>query len=337
MDLSEFELIGRIADRAAPADRFETGIGDDAAVIRAGGRIVTSVDVAVAGVHFDPGRPAPEVARKAIASAVSDLAAMGVGPGGTEILVALGTPSGTPREYLEGLADGVVEAASEFGAELAGGDVVASPAVFLSVTAIAHVADDEPLVTRSGAAPGDVVAVTGPVGGAAAGLRLLQGADVPDVSELARDLLVSCQLRPEPQLVAAPVLARAGASAMIDVSDGLAADLGHVARASGVQIRLDPDAIPVVAGVPEVSAAVGVDPVSFALAGGEDYVLALTVPQDRFEEADEALIGATGFELLAIGAAFEADGEGSVTVEGADGAAQALRGFDHFAGPGTGR
>lgn len=334
MDLSEFELIGRIAGRASAAGRVETGIGDDAAVIRAGERIVTAVDTAVAGVHFSPDRPAEESARKAVASAISDLAAMGVGTGDTEILVALGAPRGTPAAYLEGLADGVADAAREFGAGLVGGDVVSAPAVFLSVTVIAHVGAGR-LVPRSGARPGDVVAVTGPVGGAAAGLALLEGLEVPGLSQLTRELLVTCQVRPEPQLTVAPVLAGAGASAMIDVSDGLAADVGHIAAASGVAIRLDSDEIPVMAGVREVAAASGRDPLEFALSGGEDYVLALTVAQERFATADDALIEAQGFELLAIGRVEEpgADGPG-VTLETASGEEVPLPGgHDHFAGP----
>lgn len=301
MNPSEFELIGQIADRAPAAARFDTGIGDDAAVIRTRGRIVTSVDTAVAGVHFDPGRPAVESARKAVASAVSDLAAMGLGTGETELLVALGAPKDTPREYLEGLVEGVLAAAGEFGAALAGGDIVSSPVVFLSVTAIAHVNDSIRLTGRSDARPGDLVALTGPVGGAAAGLALLGGLEVPDLSELAEDLLVRCQVRPEPQLKAAPVLAAGGVSAMIDVSDGLIADLGHIAEASGVGIRLEAARIPVYAGVAEVASAAGRDPFEFAVTGGEDYVLALTVAPDAFAGVDDALIGATGFELQAIG------------------------------------
>ena len=335
MDLSEFELIGRITGKAGGADRFVTGIGDDAAVIRTRGRIVTSVDTAVEGVHFQPGRPARENARKSIASAISDLAAMGVGEGEKEILVALGAPADTSGEYLEELADGVVEAAASFGAELAGGDVVSSPVLFLSVTVIAHVGEDVPLVGRGGAKPGDVVAVTGPVGGAAGGLALLNGTEVPDLSDLSRQLLVDCQVNPEPRLGAAPVLARCGATSMIDVSDGLSADLGHVAESSGVTIRLEAAEIPVVPGVPEVAAALGVPSLSFALTGGEDYVLALTIPQDRFEEADSALIEATGFELLAVGAVESSEGgRGKVTIETADGIEPpAPEGFDHFSGP----
>ncbi len=337
MDLSEFELIGRIAEKASGANRIVTGIGDDAAVIRTRGRIVTSVDTAVAGVHFGADRPAAESARKAVASAVSDLAAMGLGVGNTEILVALGAPAETPDAYLEGLADGVVEAAGEFGVELAGGDVVSSPVVFLSVTVIAHVDEGAPLVNRSGAGPGDVVAVTAPVGGAAAGLELLGGLEVPELSELSRDLLVECQVRPQPQLTAAPVLARVGATAMIDVSDGLAADLAHIATASGVTIRLQAAEVPLVPGVREVAAAAGKEPLAFAVSGGEDYVLALTIPADRFEEADSALIEATGFELLAIGAV-SAPGGGPAPVvfvaeDGSDGSAPP--GHDHFRGSGT--
>jgi len=335
MDLSEFELIGRIAGKAGSGDRIETGIGDDAAVIRAGGRIVTSVDTAVQGVHFGADRPPAESARKAVACAVSDIAAMGLGAGDTQILVALGAPPETDDGYLEGLADGVVEAAEEFGVDLAGGDVVSSPVAFLSVTVIAHVEEGAPVTTRAGARPGDVVAVTGPVGGAAAGLGLLGGFEVPDLSELSRELLIECQVRPQPQLSAAPVLARAGATSMIDVSDGLAADLGHVAAASGVVVRLESKEIPLVAGVREVAAAAGSDPVGFAVSGGEDYVLALTIPEDRFEAADTALIEATGFELLAIGSVGEVvNGYAAVLIENEDGSdALAPPGFDHFGSP----
>ncbi|MCB0858380.1 MAG: thiamine-phosphate kinase [Solirubrobacterales bacterium] len=332
MELGEFELIEAIAGRTEAGERFEIGIGDDAAVVRGRDRIVTSVDTAVSGVHFGADRPAAESARKAVASAVSDLAAMGLGSEDTEMLVALGAPAETDDSYLEGLIDGVVDAAGEFGVELAGGDVVASPVVFLSVTVIAHIDAGTPVVGRSGARPGDVVAVTGPVGGAAAGLRLAAGLEVPALSDLSRELLITCQVRPEPQLTAAPVLAQAGASSMIDVSDGLAADLGHVARNSGVTIRIRSGEIPVMAGVGEVANVIGDDPVSFAISGGEDYVLALTIPQERFEQADTALIEATGFELLAIGAVEPAgDGDGVVILENEDGTrSDAPSGHDHF-------
>lgn len=332
MDLGEFELIEAIAGRTAAGARFEIGIGDDAAVVRGRDRIVTSVDTAVSGIHFGADRPAAESARKAVASAVSDLAAMGLGSGDTEMLVALGAPAETADSYLRGLIDGVVDAAGEFGVELAGGDVVASPVVFLSVTVIAHIDAETPVVSRSGARSGDVVAVTGPVGGAAAGLRLSDGLEVPALSDLSRELLITCQVSPEPQLTAAPVLARAGASSMVDVSDGLAADLGHVARNSGVKIRLRTGEIPVMAGVGEVANAIGADPVSFAISGGEDYVLALTIPQERFEEADTALIEATGFELIAIGAVEPAGaGSGFVILENEDGSrSEPPSGHDHF-------
>ncbi len=332
MDLGEFELIEAIAGRTGAVGRFEIGIGDDAAVVRGRDRIVTSVDTAVSGVHFRADRPAAESARKAVAGAVSDLAAMGLGSGEAEMLVALGAPPETPDAYMQGLVDGVVEAAGDFGVDLAGGDVVSSPVVFLSVTVIAHVDADTPVVGRNGARPGDVVAVTGPVGGAAAGLRLADGLEVPSLSDLARDLLITCQVSPQPQLSAAPVLARAGATSMIDISDGLAADLGHVARGSGVLIRLRAGEIPIVAGVEEVAGAVGADPLSFAVAGGEDYVLALTIPQDRFEKADSALIEATGFELLAIGAVEEVTGgSGGLIMEDEDGNPVPVpSGHDHF-------
>lgn len=331
MDLSEFALIDRIAAKAGRVPRIVTGIGDDAAVIRTSGRIVTSVDTAVAGVHFNPARPAGESARKAVASAVSDLAAMGIGGAETDLLVALGSPPGVSDSYLEGLVDGVVGAAKEFGAELVGGDVVSAPVVFLSVTVIAHVPDDVTVIRRSGARAGDVVAVTSPVGGAAAGLALLDGLEVPELSELTRDLLVEAQTRPQPQLEAGPVLARAGAGAMIDVSDGLASDLGHIAVASDVAVRLEAGSVPLLAGVREVAAALGRDPLAFALSGGEDYALALTIAPELFEAADSALIAATGFELLAIGATHPPGAGDAVMIELAGGTAvSAPAGHDHF-------
>lgn len=343
MDLSEFELIGRISAGAKRADRFETGIGDDAAVVRTRGRIVTSVDTAVAGVHFGADRPAGESARKAVAGAVSDLAAMGLGSGESEMLVALGAPPETPDAYLEGLADGVLEAAGEFGVVLAGGDVVAAPVVFLSVTVIAHVGEGVPVLERSGARPGDVVAVSGAIGGAAAGLALIQGLEVPDLSDLARELLVTCQVRPSPALTAAPALAGAGAAAMIDLSDGLLADLSHVAEASRVGIRIEGSQVPIMPGVPEVAAALGADPLAFAMTGGEDYVLALTIPESSFASADDALIAATGFELIAVGEVREVgpDGGGEaadrgVIVETETGEQRfESGGHDHFRRPGN--
>lgn len=332
MDLSEFELIDRIAARARDAARIETGIGDDCAVVRGRGRVVTTVDTAVAGVHFQPGRPTAESAWKAVAGAVSDVAAMGIGGVDIDLLVALGVPAGTSSGDLQGLVDGVAGAAAEFDAELIGGDIVSAPVLFLSVTVVAHVDDSTPLVTRSGARAGDVVAVTGPVGGAAAGLRLVEGAEVSGLSDLSRQLLVECQVRPRPELAAAPVLARAGASAMIDVSDGLAADLAHVAEASRAALRIEGASIPTAAGSAEVFGAADLDPFEAAVTGGEDYVLALTIPEERFEAADTALIEATGFELLAIGAVeAPSPGRPAVTFE-LDGETRsfAAGGHDHF-------
>lgn len=330
--MSEFELIDRIASGVGRPDRVLVGIGDDCAVVKGRGRVVTSVDTAVAGVHFQPGRPAVESAWKAVASAVSDLAAMGLGGPEIDILVALGAPPETSDAYLEGIVEGVKQAAETFGAELVGGDVVAAPAVFLSVTAMAHSDPETRLVTRSGAEPGDLVAITGPVGGAAAGLELIEGAEVGELSQLNRDLLIECQVRPRPELSAAPVLAGAGATAMIDVSDGLIADLGHIAEASGVNLRLDPESIPVVAGAGEVFLATGRDPLQAAISGGEDYVLALTMPETKFAEADSALIEATGFELLVIGAVEDKvqQSGGSVFLKEGSATDTTEAGHDHF-------
>ena len=257
---AEFELIDQIASKVARGKgdeggpgRLRTGIGDDASVTVPGGATATSVDAVVEGVHFDRAwSPPGKIAHKALAAALSDLAAMAAEPG--EVYVTLGLPPDTDRAWLESLAVGFAAAAERFGVVLAGGDTVSSPVLFVSVTVVGHAPDESRFVLRSGARPGQLVAVTGCFGGAAAGLRSLSNgpgsADGMDEA-LARSLRER-QLAPEPRLEAGLLLADAGAASMVDVSDGLAADLGHISRASGVAIEIDATLVPVQAGVPEV-------------------------------------------------------------------------------------
>ncbi|MBK5233521.1 MAG: thiamine-phosphate kinase [Thermoleophilia bacterium] len=327
-DTTESELIDLLRSGSGRSARLDVGIGDDAAVTLPGGATATSVDAVVEGVHFRREWSSPEeVAHKALATALSDLAAMAAEPG--EAYVTLGIPPGTGDGYLEDLAAGFMTAADSFGAVLAGGDTVSSPVLFAAVTVVGHAAGVSDFVLRSGAEPDDVVAVTGGLGGAAAGLWLLENdaAAVEGLDPAARTALLERQLRPNPRLYAGRILGRLGARAMVDVSDGLAQDLGHIVDMSAVAISCDARLVPAQAGVAEVESAAGRASGDFALAGGEDYELAVTMPEPDFEPAREAL-RALDLDLTAIGRV--AAGTGFTLVD-EGGHREAPAGFDHLA------
>jgi len=272
-ELGEFGLIARVtAGRSQPAGTL-LGPGDDAAVVAApDGRVVACTDVLVDRVHFRLDWSAPEqVGRKAAAANLADVAAMGAVP--TALLVGLACPPDTPVTTLTGLADGLWAEAAAVGAGLVGGDVAASATLTIAVTALGSLAGRAP-VTRGGARPGDVLGLAGRVGWAAAGLAVLGRGFRSPVA------VVGAHRVPEPPYAAGPAAAVAGATAMIDVSDGLLADLGHVARASGVVLDVRTDALAVPQRLVEVGAALGVDPMRWLLTGGEDHALAATFPPD---------------------------------------------------------
>ncbi len=325
---TESELIDLLRSGSGTSPRLDVGIGDDAAVTLPGGATATSVDAVVDGVHFQTEWSPPEaVAHKALATALSDLAAMAAEPG--EVYVTLGIPGGTADGYIEDLAAGFMAASDSFGAVLAGGDTVSSPVLFAAVTVVGHAVGAAEFVLRSGAAPDDLVAVTGELGGAAAGLWLLE-TDAESVEGLdpeARTALVERQLRPVPRLYAGRVLGRLGATAMIDVSDGLAQDLGHIADMSGVAITCDAGLVPAQAGVAAVETAAGRFPGDLPLAGGEDYELAVTLPEAEFEAARDAL-RALDLNLTPIGRVTQGDG---LELTGESGSRDAPAGFDHLA------
>ncbi len=277
-----------------PGGGVEIGIGDDAAVLvpQPGTRLVATTDVLVEGHDFRADLSAPaDWGWKAVAANLSDLAAMGAT--GRWLLLALTVPAATPVATCEQLYAGVGEACRAFGVVLVGGDVSDGPALSLAVTALGE-AEAGGVVTRAGAQPGDRLVVTGPLGGAAAGLALLelchghgvaaQGA--ADVASAARAWelldgfpgLAAAQRRPHPDLGAGPRLAKAGASAMLDVSDGLAGDALHLAEASRVGVEIRDRDVPLAPGVAEAAALLGRDPVELALGGGEDFVLAAALP-----------------------------------------------------------
>ncbi|HET8642883.1 MAG TPA: thiamine-phosphate kinase [Pseudonocardiaceae bacterium] len=260
------------------------GPGDDAAVVAAvDGRVVAATDVLVEGVHFRLDWSTPEhVGRKAAAVNMIDIAAMGAVP--TALLVGLACPPDTPLAVVDGLATGLWREAQMARAGIVGGDMVTAEQLVISVTALGDLGGREP-VTRAGACAGDVVAVCGRLGWAAAGLAVLgRGFRSPAT-------VVNAHRAPEPPYQAGPVAAQAGATAMIDVSDGLLADLAHVAAASGVGMDIRTGAMPVHERVLDVAAALGADPVRWVLTGGEDYALAATFPSPRSVPPGWTVIG----------------------------------------------
>jgi thiamine-monophosphate kinase len=280
--MGEFELLARIRDRLPPpGGRVLVGSGDDAAVTVPGGATATSVDALVDGVHFSRDDAAlGQVGAKALAAALSDLAAMGAEPG--EAYVALTVPADLDEQGCLEAVEGMIELATATGTTLAGGDVTRGPVLAFAVTVVGHASAPQSFVRRGGASPGDVLVLTGELGGAAAGL-LLAGLEVPGLPGPTAAALLRRQLGPVPRLAAGRALAAAGATAMIDVSDGLGADAGHLAEAGGVGLRIDASALPLAPGVAEVAAAAGRDPLRLAASGGEDYELLAALPPDGLD------------------------------------------------------
>jgi thiamine-monophosphate kinase len=279
-DLGEWGLIAALAARMPPGPDVAIGIGDDAAVIAApDGRVVAAVDMLLEGRHFlRKWSSARDVGIKAAARSLADIAAMGAEP--TALLVGLAVPGSLPAAWAFELAEGLAAEAARAGASVIGGDTASADSVMLSVTALGALPGRA--VTRSGARPGDAVAVAGRLGHSAAGFALLSAA-APGFDEL-----VAAHLAPRPPYAAGPEAARLGATAMIDTSDGLLADLGHIAASSGVQINVRSATLdagdPLHAAARELtsSSLTGAShpPVTWVLTGGEDHALAATFPPE---------------------------------------------------------
>jgi thiamine-monophosphate kinase len=337
--MNEFELIEHIRSRiAARGDRVVVGSGDDAAVVRTAGASVTSIDSFVEGVHFRLVTTSlGDLGHKCMAASLSDLAAMGAEPG--EAYIAVGLPAHLgEREMLE-LVDGAESLAAEYATTICGGDLTRSDELFVVVTVVGYVSDPAQVVTRAGARAGDLVGVTGALGGAGAGLLLLDhklgGLDVA-----LGERLLERHLRPRPLIAAGRALARAGVHAMIDVSDGIASDLLRICEQSAVAAEVRLADLPVDEGVAEVAAAAGIDPADLAAAAGEDYELLFAASAGTRTDVEQAA-EATGTTVTWIGIVVEpgtdATADGPVRLLDESGHPRRLRGWDHFPGAARGR
>ena len=284
-EVGEFGLIAELTAGFVAGSGVLLGPGDDAAMIAApDGRVVASTDLLAEGVHFRRDwSSATDIGHKAAAANLADIAAMGAVP--TALLVGLAVPPDLPVDWAVDLAAGMAAEAALVGATVVGGDVISADRVVVAVTALGDLRGG-PALTRSGARPGDVVAVNGRLGWSAVGLALLmlgRADDHPDV--------VDAHRRPTPPYAAGPEAARLGATSLIDVSDGLLAECGHLATASQVAIDLDADALVPDAVLRAAAVTVGHDLLAAVLTGGEDHALLGTFPDASALTADWRLIG----------------------------------------------
>lgn len=269
--VGEFGLIAAVVERLSSGDGVLLGPGDDGAIVAApDGRVVATTDVLVEDRHFRRSwSSGTDVGHRAAAQNMADIAAMGARP--TALLVGLVTPADLPTQWVLDLADGLNAEAAAAGASVVGGDVTRGDKIVVAVTALGDLTGRGP-VTRTGARPGDVVAVTGRLGWSEAGRAVLsRGFRSPRA-------LVAAYQRPQPPYDAGPEASVLGATAMVDVSDGLLQDLGHIAAASGVRIDLDLTALVADQPLVDVGAALGVESAGFVLTGGEDHALVACFP-----------------------------------------------------------
>lgn len=319
---SEAELIRFLQKKFGAGGGLRVGIGDDAAVVRVGrGEWVITTDLLVEGAHFLPGTPPRAVGWKALARSLSDCAAMGARPRYT--LVALALPPATPARWVKEFFSGFAQLARHHGVKLAGGDLSRANQVVADVQVIGEVKRGR-AVLRRGARPGDAILVSGTLGLAGLGLAVLRRGLKPAAPGIKHAL--RAQLYPQPRILLAQALARRGATAMIDVSDGLSTDLHHLCEASSVGARLYAEKIPAVNLPRALARRLGTSGLELALNAGEDYELLFTVPKAKAARLPKKL---NGVKLTWIGEITH--GRRVILVEaGGRERALAARGWDHF-------
>lgn len=326
-ELGEFGLIDLIKqDTINNHGNVIVGIGDDAAVLLPAPRQLQllTTDMLVESVHFDLTTTTPwQLGYKAIAVNVSDIAAMGGAP--RHAVVSLALPKSTPAEFVVNLYQGMKEICHEFGVNIVGGDTVSNPhGIVINVTVAGEV-EPANLVRRSGAQPGDIVAVTGFLGDSAAGLALLGAGEWEDY-DFAWPL-VTAHLTPRPQVSAGQLLGSNGATSMDDISDGLASEVHEIAKASNVGIRLYAEEIPMRNELKEAAKVMDKPALDYALYGGEDFQLVFTMEPHQFEILTASQ---ENFSWFKVGEVVTADQ--GVTLVDEEGNVQRLeaRGYNHF-------
>ncbi|MEP6667466.1 MAG: thiamine-phosphate kinase [Nocardioidaceae bacterium] len=299
-ELGEFAIVSELTSRFAQGSHVRVGPGDDAAVVEVpGGQVVASLDMLIENRHFRRDwSSATDIGHKAAAENLSDINAMGGRT--TALLVGLGAPPELDLTWAMEFADGLAGEVDKVSASVVGGDLTRADVITISISVLGVC--DHGVVRRSGAQPGDLVALAGRQGWAAAGFAVLgRGFRSPRA-------VADAHRRPDPPYAAGPQAAQLGATAMIDISDGLLQDLGHVAVASGVAIDVQSGSFEIAEPLQAVGAALGVDPMSFMLTGGDDYGLLATFPTDT----------ALPDGWRQIGTVLETAEAGAVTVDGAE-------------------
>ncbi len=329
-DLGEFGLIERLTRGLSCDHSVVLGVGDDAAVFRVSGDVFVLVtcDMLVEGRHFLLAKISPrDLGYKALAVSLSDIAAMGGMP--RHAVISAGWPAYVDVAYTEQIYQGIRGAAGLYGVNILGGDTVKAPQLILDVTVIGE--SEGPPVTRKGARPGDLIGVTGRVGASAAGLALLlAGADAPVLPPEVAGSLIAAHVRPVPRVREAKVLAAAGATAMIDVSDGLAGEIHHICRGGGTGALVYADQLPVSRATRLAAEKLAKDWLQWALFGGEDYELVVTLPGAAVPTARDGL-RELGTDFRVIGEMTEIQhGVQIITAEGKT--ELKSQGYDHFGG-----
>ena len=326
--LGEFGFIDHIATHPLPG-RVLCGIGDDCAVMADAGqqlRLVTT-DMMVEGVHFHTGTPPEGLGHKLLAVNLSDMAAMGGTP--LDAVVSIAVPSDHDSGYLERVYHGMYACADRFGVAIVGGDTTRSANQLILNLSLTGYVDRQCVCYRSGGQSGDLLYVSGTLGDAAAGLRALN--DQAALSQTDRQHLLRKFHRPEPRLALGQALAATGAiSAMMDLSDGLASDLRHICKSSGVGATITAPHIPLSGPFRHFCEANNLDPIHLSLSGGEDYELLFAVKADR-AKAVENLVSEGDFpRITCVGCLTE--NKGPIQLSLADGSSHPMtyRGFDHF-------